>query len=161
MPQIPLGFNVVATRGYSTNGPEGAMRTPVSGGMPRYALDYDRGSQQFSCALILDMLQWQVWESFYLLTIKKGTIPFDMYLDSGMGVALHTVNIVPGTYSVNLDLVKYASVAFQVEAESQIYANPEAGAALIDLYNIYGLSSHDLLNAIAYLANVSSNALDY
>ena len=112
-------------------------------------------------SLILDMLQWQVWESFYLLKVKKGTLPFDMYLDSGMGVSLHTVNIVPGSYSANLDLVKYASIAFTVETESQIYDDPDAGDSLVDLYDEYGAGIHDLLAALEYFANTSSDALDY
>jgi hypothetical protein len=161
MAQIPNGFEVTVTRGYSTKGPSGVVRTPVGGGRPRYALDWDRGSIQFNVALVLDMLQWQVWESFYLIVVKKGALPFDMYLDSGMGRSLHTVNIVPGSYSVNLDLVKYASVAFTVETESQIYLDPDLALALIDFYNSAGGAANELLSALEYFANTSSDALDF
>lgn len=159
--QIPSRFDLVVTRGYSTAGPDGAKRTQVAGGRSRYSLDYDRGSMQFSCALILDMLQWQVWESFYLIVIKKGTIPFKMWLDSGTGKSLHVVNIVPGSYSVNLDLVKYASVSFTVETESKIYDDPDFAIALIDLYNYYGGFFGELLAALEYLANVQSDVLEF
>lgn len=161
MPTMPTGFIPIVSQGYSISGPAGVRRTDVAGGMPRYALDWDRGVQQFNVTLILDRLQWQVWESFWLVSIKKGALPFDMILDSGLGPALHTVHIVPGSYSVNLQLITHATVAFQVEAESQVYSNPDAATSIVDLYNAYGLDVSELLNAIAYFANVSSNSLDF
>lgn len=162
MPTMPNGLKVVVTQGYAITAPGGTKRTEVGGGMPRYALDWDRGTQQFSVTLILDALQWQVWESFWLIAIKKGSLPFDMTLDSGLGPALHTVHILPGTHSVNKSLGIFATVSFTVEAESQVYANPDAGTSIIDLYNTYGSGTAELLEAIAYLANVSStNALDF
>ena len=111
--------------------------------------------------LLLDPLQWQVWESFWLIAIRKGSLPFDMTLNSGLGPALHTVHIVPGSYSVNMVDPITISVAFAVEAESQVYANPDAGTSIIDLYNTYGASSADLLAAIAQFATIDSNVLDF
>lgn len=161
MARIPAGFDLVVTRGYSTGGPAGARRTEVSGGRSRYALDWDRGTINFTVSFVLDMLQWQVWESFYLIVIKKGVIPFEMWLDSGTGKSLHVVNIVPGTYSANLDLVIYASVSFTVETESKIYDDPDFAIALIELYNYYGGNLSSIVSAIERLANVTSDVLDY
>ncbi len=161
MPTMPNGFIPVVSQGYSIQGPGGTRRTDVGGGMPRYALDWDRGAQQYNVTLILDRYQWQVWESFWLVSIKKGSLPFDMILDSGLGPSLHTVHIVPGSYSANLQLISHATVAFTVEAESQIYANPDAATAIVDIYNAYGYDAYSLLNAIEQFANYDSDALDF
>ena len=42
MPTIPNGFVPVVSQGYNPTGPGGIKRTEVGGGMPRYALDWDR-----------------------------------------------------------------------------------------------------------------------
>ena len=57
MPTLPNGF-IPTVAAYSHDGPGGVMRTEVSGGTARYALDYDRGLQKFNVTLILDKLQF-------------------------------------------------------------------------------------------------------
>lgn len=163
MAQIPNGFVVNITPGYSSKGPGGVKRTEVAGGRARYGLDWDQGAIQFNVALLLDALQWQVWEAFYLIVVKKGSLPFDMYLDSGLGKSLHTVNIVPGSYSETVIPGNYTSIAFAVETESQTYLDPEAALAVLELYNATGSSAiaQDLLNALEYFANTASDVLDF
>lgn len=160
MPRIPDDLEPISS-GYAYQGPDGAVRSEVSGGMARYALDFDRGVQQFNVTLIMDALQHQVWSYFYHNTIKKGAISFDMPLDSGMGLSDHRVNIFPGSYSVASNGAGIWSVRFVVEAESQAYANPDAGAALIDIYNEYGSGTNALLAALEQFATVDSNVLDF
>ena len=161
MPRIPNGLVPTVSQGYSYQGPAGAMRTDVGGGFARYALDYDRGTQRFDVTFIFNPLEYQVWTYFFYNTIKKGTIAFDMPLDSGMGTADHQVNIVPDTYSVTHADVNLIISSFTVEAESQAYANPDAGASLIDMYNEYGAGIYALLAALEKFATVDSNALDF
>lgn len=161
MPRLPNGFIPTVSQGYSYQGPNGVMESEVGGGMPRYALDYDRGVQQFDVTFVLNPLEHQVFTHFYHNTIKKGAIGFDMPLNSGTGVVDHSVNIVPGTYSVTFADVNVIVVSFSVKAESQAYANPEAGAALIDIYNEYGHGTHALLAALEKFATVDSNVLDF
>ena len=52
------------------------------------------------------------------------------------------------------------SVAFAVEAESQVYANPDAGTSIIDLYNTYGASSGICWRPSLNLT-IDSNVLDF
>jgi hypothetical protein len=159
MPSIPSGLNPIAS-GYSFGGPDGVMRTPVAGGMPRYALDFDRGSQQFKISLVLNAAQFSIWTTFYHFGIKKGSISFDMDLDSGYGVQTHTVNIIPGSYSVTRTEGIITVVSFTVEAESAAYQwTDDEAQALLDLWDAYADGGQGLLAAIAQFANVDSNVL--
>ena len=160
VPRIPAGLKPIVA-GYSYAGPGGAMNTQVAGGTARYALEYDRGVQRFSVALILtSKTQAAVWTAFFLQVIKKGTIAFTMPLDSGFGLADHEVNIVPETYQVSDVNGFTTSVAFTVEAESQAYRFNETSAqALIDLYGLYGDEMSQLLARLARFANVDTNIL--
>jgi len=96
MPSIPNGLKPVVS-GYQFDEPGGVTRTEVGGGAPRYAMDWDRGTQRFQVTLILDALQFSIWTAFYHWQIGKGSIAFTMPLDSGFGVSPHAVNIMPGS----------------------------------------------------------------
>lgn len=160
MPTIPNGMRPVVAS-YSIGAPDGVMRTDVAGGMPRYGLDYDRGSQQYKVTLVLDKLKFSVWTAFFMQVIKKGAIAFDMPLDSGFGTDMHTVNIVPGSYSATRTGGIVTVVSFVVDAESQAYDMTEEDAqGLVDLYNEYGESTNELLARIAQFANVDTLVLD-
>jgi hypothetical protein len=161
MPTLPTGLTPTVAA-YSHGGPGGVMRTEVSGGAARYALDYGRGPQQFNVTLILDKLKFSVWTAFFHHIILKGAITFDMPLDSGFGTEAHAVNIVPGTYSATRTGGIAMVVAFVVEAESKVYDMSAADAAgLIDVYNAYGDDSDNLLRRLAQFANVDTNVLDF
>jgi len=161
MPTLPAGLTPTVAA-YSHGGPGGVMRTEVSGGAARYALDYGRGTQQFNVTLILDKLKFSVWTAFFHHIILKGALTFDMPLDSGFGTEAHAVNIVPGTYSASRTGGTAMVVAFVVEAESKVY-DMTAGdaAALIDVYSTYGDDSNKLLDRLAQFANVDTNVLDF
>ena len=147
---------------YSHGGPGGVMRTEVAGGAPRYALDYDRGLQQFQVTLILDKLQFSVWTAFYHQIIKKGAITFDMPLDSGFGTQLHACNITPDSYQASRTGGIAMAVSFVVEAESKAYDMTAAEALdLVSMYNTYGAGTNALLARINQFANVDSNALTF
>lgn len=160
-PVMPNGFRPTVAA-YSHDAPGGVMRTDVAGGMPRYGLDWDRGAQKFNVTLVLDKLQFSVWTAFFMHTIKKGAITFDMPLDSGFGTQTHAVNIVPGSYAASRTGGIAMLVSFVVEAESRVYdMTAEDAANLVDLYNEYGADSNALLAALAQFALVDSLVLDF
>jgi hypothetical protein len=161
MPKLPAGLTPTVAA-YSHGGPGGVMRTEVSGGAARYALDYGRGPQQFNVTLILDKLKFSVWTAFFHHIILKGALTFDMPLDSGFGTEAHAVNIVPGTYSASRTGGTAMVVAFVVEAESKVYDMTAVdAAALIDVYSTYGDDSNRLLDRLAQFANFDTNVLDF
>lgn len=162
MPTMPTGIvPVTSPGGYSHGGPGGALRTEVEGGANRYALAFERGPQPFQVTLVCDPSQYQMWSLFYLVVTKKGTITFDMPLDSGNGVQPHAVNIVPGTYQATNTNGSTWIVGFTVEAESRIYDFDDDSAELIlDYYN-NGESLSELLAALNQFANYDSNVLDF
>jgi hypothetical protein len=160
MPTLPNGLKPLVAA-YSHGGPGGVLRTEVSGGAPRYALDYDRGMAQYNVTLILDKLQFSVWSAFFHGVIKKGAITFDMPMDSGFGTAVHACNIVPDSYQASRTGGIAMAVSFVVEAESQAYElTGEESLALVDMYNLYAGDTNALLAQIATFATVDSNALD-
>ena len=159
MPTIPSGLKPVVS-GYQFDEPGGVLRTEVAGGAARYGLDWDRGTQRFQVTLILDAMHFSVWTAFYHYQIAKGSIAFDMQLDSGFGVSAHSVNIIPGSYTAARTSGIMMVVTFVAEAENQVYAlGEDGGLGLIDLYNTYGTGSNELLARIALFATVESNVL--
>ena len=102
MPTLPRDlYPVTSPSGYSHNTAGGVSRTQVEGGFNRYALDFDRGVQQFNVALSCTAGHYQIWTLFFYNIIKKGALSFDMPLDSGSGLQTHSVNIIPNSVSVN------------------------------------------------------------
>jgi hypothetical protein len=159
MPTLPRDLYPEAA-GYQFDEPGGVLRTEVAGGAPRFALDWARGTQRFQVTIICDALQFSVWSTFYNWAIAKGSIAFDMPLDSGFGVAPHSVNIVPGSYSAARTGGVMTVVSFVAEAESQVYAMGAADAvALLALYEEYGDASTELLERLARFATVDTLVL--
>ena len=107
------------------------VTTQVEGGFNRYALDFERGVQQFNVALACTAGHYQVWTLFFYNIIKKGALSFDMPLDSGSGLQTHSVNIIPNSVSVNETDGNNFVVTFQVEAESSAYDFDEGGTGAI------------------------------
>lgn len=162
MPTIPSGFKPVVEN-YGIGAPDGVMRTPVGGGLPRYGMEWDRGAQQFRVTLILSSLQFSVWTTFFHHTIKKGSLAFDMDLDSGYGVQTHEVSMIPGSYTAvptGGGPGAMWTVGFAVEAESAAYGMTAADAeALLALYELEGPGSSALLDRIALFANFDTLVL--
>lgn len=162
MPTIPSGFKPVV-QNYAIDAPGGVRRTDVAGGLARYALEWDRGVQQYRVTLILTALQFSVWTTFFHHSIKKGALAFDMDLNSGYGMQPHSVSIFPGSYSATPtgggSHVMW-TVSFIVEAESAAYSMTTAEAeALLALYELEGDSSGELLNRLSQFANVDTLVL--
>lgn len=159
MPTIPSGLRPVV-QAYSGSGPGGVRRTEVAGGAARYGLQFDRGVQRFQVTLVLKPVEFSVWTTFYHHVIKKGAIAFEMHLDSGYGAALHSVNIVPETYTFARTAGVMTSVSFSVEAESQAYEMTTSEAlALLALFETAGAASSALLERLAEFANEDSLVL--
>jgi len=146
--------------GYGMDEPGGVMRSDVAGGVSRYALDWDRAPQRFQVTLILDAQQFKIWSVFYHRIINKGSIAFDMPLDSGYGISPHSVNILPGSYSAARTGGIMWVVSLVVEAENQVYGMTAAEASsLIDFYALYGAETPALLARIARLATADTRVL--
>nr|WP_315471765.1 hypothetical protein [uncultured Rhodoferax sp.] len=138
------------------------MRTEVAGGAPRYAMDYDRGPQQFNVTMILDAEQMMTWTLFYHHVIKKGAISFTMELDSGMGHTPHACNILPGSYNMNRVGWQHSSISFVVEAEATAYSVTTADAiAFVEFKDAYGDGGSEYLGFIGQFATVDSTVLGY
>lgn len=154
MPTIPKGLKPVVEN-YGIGAPDGVMRTDVAGGLARYGMEWDRGVQQYRVTLILTSLQMSVWTTFFHHAVKKGSIAFDMDLDSGYGMQAHSVNVVPDSYAAAPSGGRSVwTVSFVVEAESTTYAMSDDDAqALLDLYDQQGDDSAALLQAIDQFAN--------
>lgn len=120
MPTLPSGFPI-SSSSYSAGDPGGVLRDDVYGSVASYALEFDRGPQQYTITLLLDALQHSVWCLFYHHIIAKGSISFYMPLDSGSGMVTHLVTMVPGSYSSTLQGAGMTAVSFVVYAENKVY----------------------------------------
>lgn len=142
-------YPVTSPSGYSHGSAGGVNRTEVEGGFNRYALSYDRGVQLFNVALACTATHYQIWTLFFYNIIKKGSLSFNMPLDSGAGLQQHEVNIIPQSVNVAETDGNNFVVTFQVEAEPKIYDFTEEGAAaIIAIWNA-GADITELFDAIA------------
>ena len=158
-PVLPSYFRPVV-QGYSIGDPGGVIRTEVGGGMPRYGLDWDQGKQQFSVTLILDAQLFSLWTAFYHRVIKKGSIQFDMPLDSGTGMMTHAVNIMPDSYSAERTSGIMTVVSFSVEAENPIYTlDDEAIDSMFEIYDLYGPGTNQLFERLNRFATMDTLVL--
>lgn len=164
-PVIPRGF-IPLISGYGISAPGGVMATPVSGGSPRFALEYDRGAQQFQISFVMSEDKFAVWSVFFHKIIKKGAITFTMKMDSGTGVVDHDVNILPESYSATaIPASRHKSVTFVAVCECKVndFSDEEA-QTILDLWELYGGGTgggSGLLDRIAQFANVDSLVLDF
>jgi len=151
MPTLPRDlYPVTSPSGYSHNAAGGVSRTQVEGGFNRYALDFERGVQQFDVALACTAGHYQIWTLFFYNIIKKGALSFDMPLDSGSGLQTHSVNIIPNSVSVNETDGNNFVVTFQVEAESSAYDfDTDATDTILAIWED-GEDVGELFDAIAY-----------
>lgn len=156
---LPAGF-VPTVASYSVQGAGGAMRGGIAGGVSAYALDYDRGLEQFSVTLMLEPARFAIWSVWYHRLIKKGALAFAMALDSGFGTAPHLCSILPDSYSAVRTGGRAMAVSFVVEAENMAYGfTQEEVDALIGLYTEFGMEAAALLARIARFATVDTNVL--
>lgn len=128
LPKLPAGL-CIAAQGYGFGGPTGARRTDIAAGRGRYGLNYYGGTSQFAVTLVLRDDQMRVWSLFYHRKIALGTLPFELELDSGMGIQPHECNILPDSYQAVLNQTVWV-VTFNVEAKASAY---EAEVPVLDL----------------------------
>jgi hypothetical protein len=158
LPTIPAGIFFTVS-GYTSEGPGGVSASEVAGGLPRVAMEWDRGVQAFRGTAICKPIEFEMWTLFYLHTIKKGAISFQMYLDSGLGVSLHNVTMIPGSYATarssnGVD----TAVTFGVWAESQGYGMTADEAA--DVLALYEATRETLSPLLARVATFVADDMD-
>ena len=161
-PVIPVGMCPAVSQ-YSFGAPGGVDRTDLEGGVGRYAMAWDRGTQVFNVTLMLTQAKFTVWNAFFLRVIKKGALTFLMDIDSGFGPEPHHCNILPGSYNSVLTSGTVYAVAFQIEAEaaSTYDLTDEEVAGLIELNNASGGNPKRLLDRLAQFANFDTNVLNF
>lgn len=120
-PRIPTGLKPVIA-GYSVVAPDGVSMVAVGGGMPRLGRDWDNGFQQFSVSMVMTAEAFSVWSVFYHRVLRNGTLPLDMPIDSGLGLADHACQILPGSYSAARAGGQVSAVSFSVLAQAGAYA---------------------------------------
>lgn len=159
MPTLPTSLKPTAA--YSLGSPTGAMMTEVAGGPDRTGLFFDRGQRTINVTFNLTQQQFSIWTLFFERIIQLGTIPFDMPLDTGFGVQLHTVTIVPDSCQPTRSGEAWV-VTFQARATGKSYDyTPEQAQAVIDLYEVTGDGTNVLFDALYRFANVDSLVLDF
>lgn len=152
LPTIPAGL-CVAANGYSFSGPTGARRTDVAAGRGRYGLNYYGGTSQFAVSLVLTPDQFRVWTLFYHRKIALGTLPFEMDLDSGLGIQAHECNILPDSYQAALNQTVWA-VTFSIEARASAYDLDQTVSDLeLDYYDNTGQFLGTMLDRLTIFAN--------
>lgn len=152
LPKIPAGI-CVAAQGYGFSGPTGGRRSDVAGGRGRYGLNYYGGTSQFAVTLILTPDQLRAWTLFYQRRIALGTLPFEMELDSGMGIQQHECNILPDSYQASKNQTVW-SVSFNIEARSSAYDYDQEGVDLeLEYYDLTGQPLGPMLDRLTIFAN--------
>lgn len=153
-PSFPVGkhFKPVIS-GYSIGAPDGVELSDVAGGLPRVARTWDRGRQPFQVSMVLPSDDFSVWEAFYWAKTRKGSIQFNMPLDSGTGLVPHLCILVPGTYSAMRAGGQVWSVSFTVLAESKMAGISESDAdEMIDIFEELGDQTSAVLRRLAQFA---------
>lgn len=152
LPKIPTGL-MIAAQGYSYSGATGARRSDVAGGRGRYGLNYYAGTSMFAVTIVMTCGQMRPWTLFYNRRIALGTISFEMQLDSGMGVAPHECNIVPGSYQAAINDGIW-SVSFNVEARASVYDIDQIASDLeLDYWDNTGEPLGPMLDRLTIFAN--------
>ena len=119
----PPTIKPLTSKTYATSRGSNVLNTPVSGGLPRIALDATLESPPFTLNFILSDLGYQAILNYYDVTLNHGANSFKMQLDSGQGIEEHLVNITPGTWKASRPSHGTWYLAFNAIAEttSSIY----------------------------------------
>lgn len=158
-PRIPTGFKPII-QGYQIGKPEGVVMTEVVGGLPRSALQWDRGVQPFTITMIIERDKYSIWNLFFIHTIKKGSIQFFLPLDSTAELQDHLCMMVTDSYSAARAGGQVWSVSFTVLAENAAYdVSAEDAAAILESWELLGEDMNALLARIAQFANTDVLAL--
>lgn len=159
-PSFPAGFKPTA-QGYNIGSPDGVSMTDVGGGLPRVAMQWDRGRQAFQVTMILPQVRFSIWSTWFHHIIKNGAIQFTMPIDTGFGLQSALCVMVPGSYSaVPVASARVWSVTFTVLAESHAYTmTDEDAAAVLVLWDAYGDDLSALLERLEVFATFDTLVL--
>lgn len=134
---FPASLKPVVNKGYSSTRGSNIFRNEVTGGLPRQGRDVYFEAVPFSVTLVTSGLGRQAFLSF-LNNIHGGADSFNMYLDSGLGIAVHQV-MITSTISESTDDGKNWTISFTVTAErTAIQEDTCLTANLPDLFGCYG-----------------------
>lgn len=145
---FPASLKPIVNKGYSSTRGSNIFRSEVAGGLPRQGRDIYFEAVPFSVTLVTSGLGRQAFLSF-LNNIHGGADSFNMYLDSGLGIAVHQV-MITSTISESTDDGKNWTISFTVTAErTAIQENTCLTANLPDLFGCYGDDLNCFLRAYA------------
>lgn len=143
---FPASLKPITNKGYSSTRGSNIFRNEVTGGLPRQGRDIYFEAVPFSITLITSSLGRQAFLSF-LNNIHGGADSFNMYLDSGLGIAVHQV-MITSTINESTDDGKNWVVSFTLTAErTAIQEDTCLTANLPDLFGCYGDCLGEFLDA--------------
>lgn len=153
-PRVPSLFKPAA-QGYSVGSPDGVRLSEVAGGMPRVAMEWNRGWQAIPVYRVMSKNEYAVWSVFFHRRINNGSVQFTMPLNLGQGLVDHLCVMVPGTYTAApLSGNRVWSVGFTVMAQNTIYDLTDADVqGILDLWEALGEDADPLLLRLAKFAN--------
>jgi len=134
---LPVSLKPIVNKGYSSTRGSNIFRNEVTGGLPRQGRDIYFEAVPLSVTLVTSGLGRQAFLSF-LNNIHGGADSFNMYLDSGLGIAVHQV-MITSTINESTDDGKNWTISFTVTAErTAIQEDTCLTANLPDLFGCYG-----------------------
>lgn len=134
---FPASLKPIVSKGYSYTRGSNIFRSEVAGGLPRQGRDTYFEPIPFSITLVTSALGNQAFQSF-LNNIHGGADSFNMYLDSGLGVAVHQCLITSAVNISSDDGLNWV-ITFTVTAErTAIQEDTCLTANLPDLFGCYG-----------------------
>lgn len=134
---FPSSLKPILNKGYSSTTGSNVFRTSVTGGLPRQGRDIYFEAVPFNVTLLTSSLGRQAFLSFKN-NIHGGADSFNMYLDSGLGIAVHQV-MITSTINESTDDGKNWTISFTVTAErTAIQEDTCLTANLPDLFGCYG-----------------------
>jgi len=134
---FPSSLKPIVNKGYSSTRGSNVFRSSVTGGLPRQGRDVYFEAVPFSVTLVTSSLGRQAFLSF-LNNIHGGADSFNMYLDSGLGIAVHQV-MITSTINDSTDDGLNWTFTFTITAErTAIQEDTCLTANLPDLFGCYG-----------------------
>lgn len=134
---FPASLKPIVNKGYSYTRGSNVFRSAVTGGLPRQGRDNYFEPIPFSVTLVTSALGNQAFQSF-LNNIHGGADTFNMYLDSGLGIAVHQC-MITSTVNISSDDGINWTISFTITAErTAIQEDTCLTANLPDLYGCYG-----------------------
>lgn len=136
-----LPFEALPSTDYSFNLPRSQTKLDTQGGISRYSLNYDKGSQKHTINLEVSLDKLKLWMEFYRFTIKKGALSFIMNLDTGTGVTAHEVTLCAETMKIDRYSF-HAKITFEAYVKSKIWDKTDE--EVNTLLSEWEASSHDV-----------------